>query len=545
MRTLTFFLLSFMGLSVYGITQQETQTLLLTLDRIIEERPLHVSRKTQQLDSLKHLLNATYKLEERYQLYHSLYKEYRGYRLDSALWAAEGKYSVAEALQNEDYLSISRINIAGIVGMTGMHKEAFDIINEIDRVNLPEWQTSHYYNLMHSLYMLMHAHSFTERDKAYYEDILFQYKDSILSVNDPNSMGYHLIKGHVLVREKKYDEVLQTLLNFYADPNNKPSEGVLAYELSEIYRILQCPNEQQYYLAVSAIADVTAGVKEYISLQKLAILLYQAGDIQRAYAYIKCAMEDASFCRARFRTLEIAEMLPIINAAYDKQMKREKKKLIKYLWLISILSVILVISIAYIWQQFNKLTVAKRSVKTMYEDIKRMNEDMGLMNQDLSKLNEKLSESNLVKEEYIGSVFTLCSSYIDKMESYRININRKLKSGQVSETIQATGTTLVTDELKEFFRTFDGIFLSIYPYFIDEFNSLLMEGEQIALKLDGTLPSELRVFALMRLGILDNSKIACFLHYSPQTVYNYKLKIHNKLKVSKEEFAQAIQQIGV
>ena len=249
-------------------------------------------------------------------------------------------------------------------------------------------------------------------------------------------------------------------------------------------------------------------------------------------------MEDAIFCKARFRTLEISQTLPIIAAAYDKKVKQEKENLIKYLFLISILSVVLVISLFYIYKQLKKLSAARKSINKMYEDVKRMNGD-------LNELNKKLSESNLVKEEYIGSVFNLCSTYIDKMEAYRIDINRKLKSGQIAEATKMTNSTsLVSDELKEFFRNFDAIFLNIYPNFVEEFNSLLLENEQIVPKAGDILTPELRVFALVRLGITDSSKIASFLHYSPQTVYNYRLKVHNKLVVSKDEFAVAIQQIG-
>jgi len=184
-----------------------------------------------------------------------------------------------------------------------------------------------------------------------------------------------------------------------------------------------------------------------------------------------------------------------------------------------------------------KLAFAKKSIQNMYEEMKTMNES-------LDELNQKLSESNHVNEEYIGSIFHLCSTYINKMETYRINLNKKLKTNQIDDAKQITASSLVADELKEFFGNFDAIFLNIYPDFIDEFNKLLLDGEQIIPKAGDILTPELRVYALIRLGITDSSKIASFLHYSPQTVYNYKLKVKNKLAVSKEEFRVQIRQIG-
>ena len=248
-------------------------------------------------------------------------------------------------------------------------------------------------------------------------------------------------------------------------------------------------------------------------------------------------MEDASFCGARFRMLEISETLSIITAAYDKKIKQEKEKLFKYLIMISFLSFVLLASIVFIWRQLKKFSSAKKSIKNMYDDMKQMN-------RDLDELNKKLSESNHVKEEYIGSVFNLCSTYINKIETYRISLNRNLVANRIEEARKITSSTIIPDELKEFFGHFDAIFLNIYPNFIDEFNFLLKEEGKIIPKTGDILTPELRVFALMRLGITDSSKIAAFLHYSPQTVYNYTLKIRNKLLVSKEEFSAAMQQIG-
>lgn len=177
--------------------------------------------------------------------------------------------------------------------------------------------------------------------------------------------------------------------------------------------------------------------------------------------------------------------------------------------------------------------------------MKKLNDELSDMNVGLQELNKSLSESNLVKEEYIGSVFNLCSSYIDKLDSYRVSINRKLRVQKIEDVIRLTDSkNFVSEELKEFFQTFDAISLNIYPNFIDEFNALLKEGEQIHPKNEELLSAELRIYALIKLGITDSSKIATFLHYSPQTVYNYKLKVRNKSRIPKDEFMDALQKIG-
>ena len=519
--------------------KSQLDSLLHELDQTIKNRVQYNKIKEQRIDSLKSKLRGNINLERSYNIYHSLYKEYRNYNMDSALFMGTQKYDVAQKIGNVQYQYTADMNIAEILGIMGMYKEAFDIADHIKKEELDEDQLPYYYHLYHSTYLLLFQNSLSQREKSYYEHLVSLYKDSLLQVNEAGTMGYDLVENGKLVEQGRYKEALSLMTRYYNEnKNNKSSVGVLAFGLSDIYGELGDVEEQKKFLAISAISDLQKAAKSYISLRKLAIILYQEGDLDRAYAYIKCSMEDATFSKARFRTLEISETLPIIVAAYDKKVTQEKENLKKYLILISILSLVLIFAVVYVYKQLKKLSQARKRIKDMYKEVKQMNEN-------LKDLNTQLSESNLVKEEYIGLVFNLCSSYIDKMESYKIDLHRKLTTGQIKEAVKITGSTsFVSEELKDFFQNFDAIFLNIYPNFIEEFNSFLAEGEQIYPKSGDILTPELRVFALVRLGISESSKIANFLHYSPQTVYNYKLKVRNKLAISKEEFSEKIQQIG-
>lgn len=175
-----------------------------------------------------------------------------------------------------------------------------------------------------------------------------------------------------------------------------------------------------------------------------------------------------------------------------------------------------------------------------------MNTELKSMNAELSSVNSKLSDANLVKEEYINHLFEVYSSYIDKLEEFRVMVNRKIKTGQIEDLLKITSSnTLAANELKDFYKNFDTIFLRLYPNFVKDFNELLIKEEQIILKKDDLLTPELRIFALVRLGINDSTKIATFLHYSPQTIYNYRLKMRNKLAIPKEEFNDKLTKIGL
>ena len=142
-------------------------------------------------------------------------------------------------------------------------------------------------------------------------------------------------------------------------------------------------------------------------------------------------------------------------------------------------------------------------------------------------------------------MFAICSNYISKLEEYRKDINRKAKAKMLPEILAMTEKqTMVQDELKEFYQNFDAIFLHLYPNFINDFNNLLAPEERIEPRKGELLNTDLRIYALVRLGITDSVKISEFLHCSPQTVYNNRLKVRNKAIVPKEHFVEAIRNLG-
>ena len=221
--------------------------------------------------------------------------------------------------------------------------------------------------------------------------------------------------------------------------------------------------------------------------------------------------------------------------------------------------VFLFLAIFYIWRKLRQLASSRSELRVMNEKLnhhignlseaqkllKEANDKLQALNGELTDVNAQLRESNYVKEEYIGYVFSICSNYISKLDSYRINISRKLKANQIDEVKAMTDRpTMAQSELKEFYKNFDAIFLHVYPDFVRDFNALLQPDERIRLKEGELLNTELRIYALVRLGINDSVKIAKFLHCSPQTVYNNRLKVRNKAIVPKEEFAERVRLLG-
>ncbi|WP_313266381.1 DUF6377 domain-containing protein [Sphingobacterium sp.] len=535
-----FILLILLSIALFPVfANGNADSLLQVLDKAIAQRTQFSDKKEQHLKELKQAFHHSGNLPDKFRYADKLFDAYKHYNLDSAIAAARTKLSLAQQLQDRQLVFQSQMNIAEIMGKMGIYKETFDSMAKIDKSKLGKDQWGYYYHLYHSIYTLLFNNALLDDEKKQYNALISHYKDSLLQVYDAQSIAYKLTYNDKLLEKGDYRQALLALQQIGRQPDEDSAQKAsIAYRFAKTYEKLGDAAEQKRFLTLAALTDIRRAAKSYVALRELAVLLYKEGQVDRAYSYIRCAMEDASFARARFRMLEISEALPIIVASYDKKMEEEKNNLFNYLILISILSVILLASSILIYQQLKRISATKKLVKSK-------NDELMEINVTLRDLNAKLSESDHVKETYIGYVFNLCSSYINKLESYRVNLHKKLRAGQVQEALAATGdTNLVSNEVRDFFQNFDAVFLSIYPRFIPDFNRLLKPEEQIQPKADDCLTPELRVFALMRMGIPDSSRIANFLHYSPQTVYNYKRKIMNKLEVGKGEFKLKMEQIG-
>lgn len=515
-------------------------SLLSILDKTIEEKQIYTDLKENRIDSLKKQAHKADSKQTCFSIYAQLFEEYKNFQMDSALVIANRRMDIANRLDSDTYRFFAQMNIAEVMVVTGMYKEALDILNNQDRSQLEtKDQFASLYHLYHSLYMVMAQYSFIEKEKEKYLALEYQYKDSLLSILPPDNIGYQLVKVSQLNMDKKYGEAHQLATEIYRiNKNNRHLVGMLMHHVTDTYSGEGKFDEAEFFLTLSAINDIKSGVKEYMSLPELASILYKEGDINRAYNYMKCSLEDAIFCQARLRTLQMSKTIPIITAAYQTKMKQEHDRLVAVIIAVVILAIGLTVAVIYIYKKLKELAQARKSLKTI-------NQELQSVNSDLNKLNIELSESNHIKEEYIGYVFSICSIYIDKLDAFRKRINRKIKGGQIEDLLQQTeSSSFVNDELKEFYKSFDSVFLNLYPNFVKDFNSLMQEGKQIMPKEGELLTPEMRIYALVRLGINDSVKIASFLHYSTQTVYNYRQKARNKARMPKDDFYGEIKKSG-
>lgn len=529
---------------LYAKENKSTDALLREIDGIIKNRQTYGAEKEARIADLKKLLLEATSDEQRYSFCGRLFDEYRAYNLDSSFVYAQRKEELAHRMDKLDYLDDAAMNMAEVMGTTGMYKEALELLGQIDKKTLPDYLYGYYYHLYRTIYGLMGDYAVTEKAKKEYYRMTDLYRDSLLQVNASDSLGYVLVMADKCIVHAQYDEAIRMLMEYYDKPSlDDHSKAMLTYTISEGYRLKGDKQGQKHYLALSAIADLKSAVKEYVSLRKLASLVYDEGDIDRAYNYLKCSLEDATLCNARLRTLEISQVFPIIDQAYQLKAKRQQQEMKVSLICISLLSVFLLVAIFFVYKQMKKVAAARREVVDTNTLLQELNEELHDSNSQLKEMNHTLSEANYIKEEYIGRYMDQCSTYLDKMDLYRRSLNKIAAAGRVEELYKAIKSSqFIDEELKEFYANFDMTFLQLFPNFVEEFNALLTEPMQP--KPGELLNTELRIFALIRLGITDSTKIAQFLRYSVTTIYNYRTRVRNKALGERDEFETKVMQIG-
>ena len=531
---------------LHAADSSRADSLLLKLDQAIKERPIYMEQKELKLAELKRQLHRQIPDEERFAILGTLLDEYRSFNTDSALHMAEEREQIAIRLGNREYIDNARMNKADVLGMTGMYKEVMDLMRNIHIDRLSVDIHPYYYHIYRTVYGLMADYAVTAYEKKLYTELTDKYRDSLLLVNKDNLLIHTLIQSDQYNVRNEYDKAIRLLTDYLAlQKDYEHDVAICAYTLSESYRLKGDKEKEKEYLIVSAMADMKTAVREYISLRKLAVLLYQEGDIERAYSYVKICMEDAAACNARLRKLEILEIFPIINDAYQQKTEKQQEQMKWALVSISLLSLFLLLAIFYVYKQMKKVAAARREVIDANKRLKELNDELHLSNAQLKEANHSIAENSYLKEEYIGRYMDQCSVYLEKMDNYRRSLGKIAAPGNVEELYKnIKSSKFIEGELKEFYTNFDNTFLQLFPTFVEDFNALLADDEQISLKAGERMNTELRIFALIRLGITDSVKIAQFLRYSVTTIYNYRTKVRNKAAGDRDLLEQEVMTIG-
>ena len=497
------------------------------LDKVVANQQIYTNARLRMLDSLKSDLRKADDLHKKYAIEKELFAGYQSFVVDSALLYAQKKLSLAQRLNDAEELSYSYLDVASMLIKGGNYKEANEVLQRLNVRNASSNLRNYYYTVNQDLYTTLQTVSLTANERKLYNEKSSLYKDSILSLKlDPSVW----VVTDRMMDKHRYKDALQILLKEYPTLNvDDRRMAYVAYSISDIYRLMGNREKEKQYLIVSAIADIKSAVKEYISLRRLATLLYEDGDIERSYLYMKRALEDAIYCNARLRVIEVSDIMPIINKAYEDKTQREKHVTLLALVSISVLSLMLIGLVFLLRRQMKKLSITQRALRDKNAELYELNDVLSKTNDALSESNDSLSEASRIKDMYIAQFMTECSTYIDKMELYRKQLRKVATTGSKTELLDLLKSpTFIEKEVDAFFATFDATFLSLFPNFVHDFNQLLLPESQVVNKKDKRLNTELRICALIRLGISDNERLAAFLRCSKATIYSYRSRTRLK-----------------
>ena len=531
-----------------ALAGESLDSLLNVLDKTIKEADTYVQIKENKLHELKKEARKTPPFSvERYHLNNDIYLEYKAYSSDSALHYLNENMLLARQLNDKERELKIQLELSYLLSSIGMYMEAADILNSIDRQTLPSSLLGHYYTCYEHVYS--EAGAAQPRYKMFasrYAKLSHAYRDSMQVTLDPSSATYLWLREMQLREAGKYDEALEFSDRRLAESSfGTPQYALVAYQRFRLFESMGKKDEHLYYLVLSAISDVRSAIKEQSSLMVLAQELNSKGDLKRAYDYINFSWEISQFYKTRLRSWMNITPLSMINANYQDIIKQQNRELLIYITCVALLALLLVIALIYIYRQMKALSIAKKGLQEVNERLFSLNEELEEVNRHLRSTNLELSESNLIKEAYIARFFKLCSVYVDRLQAYRKLVNKKLQRGQVAELLKMThlSNDIVTVEVQELYANFDSAFLHLFPNFVESLNALLLPDEQIVLKPDELLNTELRIFALIRLGIKDSSQIAELLHYSVNTIYNYRSRVKTKARVSRDDFEDLVAKI--
>ena len=531
-------------MSLHGCSNGDSE-LLEHLDECIANSAQYDNMKTERIDSLTRLLAEAGDSRRVFELNRQMFLEYQSFVCDSALYYINANIAQAENANYAYWLSTSLIAKADLVAKAGIFNEALNILSAIDSHSLPDDIKGNYYQVCGTTYQYMLEYADGSEYIVGYQAKITAYRDSLLSIPNLGKFVYETEYGSRLIELGRLDEAIDFFKERMSDYQSGSRDySVIASVLAYAYSLAGDVGNQEHYLVLSAISDIKGAVKENLALRQLAELRFEADDVSHAYYYLRKSMEDANYYSARMRKNQSANILPLVTNAYEAKQKQMQEQLKLLIIVISALVVGLGVAVVFIMKQLRIVSRSLSLVSITKDKLIKLNEELRQTNMALTETNSALTESSHIKEEYIGKFMELSSNYISALERYRKMLYQHAASGNIEGLHkQLRSTSIVNDTLKEFYHTFDITFLNIFPDFVEQFNKLFPESDRIQLKEGEMLNTELRVFALIRLGITDSAKIADFLRCSITTIYTYRSK-RKKRSLNPADFDDDILRIA-
>lgn len=505
---------------------------LSRLDSVLAERQTFEDEKMARLQELTlQLQRSDLSLTRRYDLVMQLQQGYAVYKFDSAYHYARLGIDLAQRIHDRNRLADAQIALMHSYCSAGLFKEAFECISQVDTTNVTiDTRASVLTALCGLTYQLTVFSRKKEPAYSHYLDELEGYIEELRTFLPPddNRIIHYLLD--LYTGRGQHELAMSMELARFAEPSKDLHDyAIKSVCLGRRYLALGDTLNGIHYICEAAIADVQNCTRETTATRLLAEILYALGNIEQAYKYAREALDDAEFFDSRHREIEIANILPIIENQRFDIIKHQKNQLLFSFIVVSLLFLAFLIAVVIIMKQVTRIKAAREIIEEQ--------------NGELVLFNRQLSEMNKIKDECIGQIFSISSVYLDKIDEFRKIVLRKIQARQYEDLLPMLKKNDLIKEREDMFLSFDTTFLKLFPDFVQRFNALFREEDRIVLKSPGVLTTELRIFALIRLGITENERIAKFLNYSVNTINTYKTRVKNRSIVPNDQFEWSILEI--
>ena len=530
----------FLGLTSILSAKEPVEPLLRELDAALAQASTYEGYFLGRVDVLRQVLDGKNTPAQEYEIRKKLADEFASYSLDSTVFHLNRNRAIARSLGDPFRSAETDFLLAREYALAGYHSDALDLLSPYRLEEIPEGLEYAYFEVSNYLYGELAAYS---SNNAQYWQKRDMYRVSMFPYMEENTYEWYDQKR--VQAEADRDRAAALDYAMKALEVTEPNSRQYARAAFFVSTYQGDPDEQLRWLARSALADVKCATKDYASLNELAKLLYNRGDIERAFKYVADhSMPDALFFNGKLRPWQIAQFFPALEQAYAAKNARNTRQM----WTLIAFAFLLLLALAallfYLSRRQRILVRTRKELEEEKARVDRRNQTLQDVNEQLQALNNELQESSKVRQEYIALYLQNLSENISTSRQYKNHVLKYIRRGNdkyLIEEIEALPP--IEDDIRGFYQMFDRTFVNLYPDFVDEFNALLADGEAIVPKGDDILTPELRVFALIKLGITESSKIATLLHYSANTVYNYRAKIKNKARGDRELFEEAVQSI--
>ncbi len=523
----------------------ELEELYDTLDKEIENSKSYEEIKNRRIINLKREYDMTVDPMQRTRIINSLVQEFDAYNADSALYYVNYnlKRPVIKSIPGE-YTRLL-IKQADVLAHTGLFSDALTTLNDIPRDSLTHNLLEAYYTTFCSTYQYLSEYANEHESAEKYEQLRSCYADSVNGVVQPGTFNYMVCVMAETARQGDSKKAISELTQHIKEYQSGTREySILVSTLAYIHQRAGNEKEHKRYLIESAISDVKAAIKENVSFREAAMVMFHDGDIQRAKRYLKKSIDDANFFSALLRNAQSSKMLPLIDDAYTANQEQLNQRLRNLVGVSCLLSIVLIVILVFTLKQSKKLRRANAKVNSANQELTNLSNQIQEANKALETRNIELQDYNRTKEQYAALFMEYCSSAISTLESYQQSLRiLTIQGANRASLLKKIESSEITDQmLKTFYQKFDEAILNIYPEFVDKFNALLTDDGKVTLKNGELLNTELRLFALIRLGIDDINKISQFLRCSVSTVYTYRSRMR-KRAIDPENFEINVKNI--